>query len=150
MTWWWWTVLGLVLLGGEVVTPGGFFALFFGLSAIMVGTLEGLGVVLQPWSQWALFSGLAVLMVALFRRPLQRMAEPVLGAPDVDKMIGEIATLVEDVAPGGIAKAELRGTSWSVKNDDSRALSCGERTRVVRVEGLTLWVRAESPAGGEA
>lgn len=149
MTWWWWTVLGLVLLGVEVVTPGGFFALFFGLSAILVGALEGVGVILQPWSQWALFSGLAVLMVALFRRPLQKMAQPTRGT-HVDKMIGEIATLVDDVAPGGIGKAELRGTSWSVKNDDRRALSRGERTRVVRVDGLTLWVRAESPAGGEA
>ncbi len=147
MNWWWWTALGLVLLGVEVLTPGGFFALFFGLSAILVGTLEGVGVIDQPWAQWALFSGLAVVLVAFVRAPLQRMTMPPAGT---GQLIGEVATLIEDVAPGGIAKAELRGTSWSVKNDDRRPLVRGERTRVVRVDGLTLWVRAEAPAGGEA
>jgi membrane protein implicated in regulation of membrane protease activity len=38
-------VLGLALLGAEMTTPGGFYILFFGLSALLVGTLAGLEVV---------------------------------------------------------------------------------------------------------
>ena len=30
MTWWLWILLGLVLLGLELSTPGGFFIAFFG------------------------------------------------------------------------------------------------------------------------
>jgi len=34
MVWWLWVLLGLGLLTFEVLTPGGFFALFFGLAAL--------------------------------------------------------------------------------------------------------------------
>ena len=30
MEWWIWVVLGLALLLGEILTPGGFYLLFFG------------------------------------------------------------------------------------------------------------------------
>ena len=147
MTWWWWTVVGLVLLAVELVTPGGFFALFFGISALLVGALEGVGVPLLPWLQWCLFSLFAVGMLAGFRRPLQRLVQPNGRGGEVDRLTNEVATLLEDVVPGGIGKAELRGTSWTIKNDDGRQLTQGERVRVVRVDGWTLWVRAQTPAG---
>ena len=38
MIWWYWMLVGLVLLGAEMVTPGGFYILFFGLAALVVGT----------------------------------------------------------------------------------------------------------------
>jgi inner membrane protein len=44
MEWWIWIVLGLVLLLGEVVTPGGFYILFFGIGAIFVGILAGFNI----------------------------------------------------------------------------------------------------------
>ena len=31
MAWWIWAFLGLILLGVEITTPGGFYILFFGL-----------------------------------------------------------------------------------------------------------------------
>jgi membrane protein implicated in regulation of membrane protease activity len=34
MEWWIWILLGLVLLLGEIVTPGGFYILFFGVGAV--------------------------------------------------------------------------------------------------------------------
>jgi len=50
------------------------------------------------------------------------------------------AILLEDVAPGVVGKGELRGTTWSVRTEGARTLRRGERVRVVRVDGLTLWV----------
>jgi inner membrane protein len=44
MAWWIWIVLGLVLLLGEMLTPGGFYILFFGIGAIIVGILAGFNV----------------------------------------------------------------------------------------------------------
>ena len=34
MLWWYWLLLGLLLLGAEMMTPGGFYILFFGLAEI--------------------------------------------------------------------------------------------------------------------
>ncbi len=40
-------------------------------------------------------------------------------------------------------KAELRGVPWSARAASGIALRKGQRCRVERVDGLTLWVRAE-------
>jgi membrane protein implicated in regulation of membrane protease activity len=61
----------------------------------------------------------------------------------VDAIVGEEVVLLDDLAAGGEAKAELRGVPWSARIASGIALRKGQRARVERVEGLTLWVRAE-------
>src|SRR5262249_34423523 len=144
MTWWLWILLGLVLLGLEMATPGGFFIAFFGGGALLVGILTGIGVVGPIWLQWLLFSVLSIVFLLVFRKPLlewMKKREP--QRPPVDAIEGQTAVLTEDLAAGGVGKAELRGTSWSVRSREGRALTRGQRCRVERVDGLTLWVRAE-------
>ncbi len=65
------------------------------------------------------------------------------GGKRVDRFEDEAAVVLEEVAPGGVGKAELRGTSWSARTAGAAALARGQRCRVERVEGLTLWLRAE-------
>jgi membrane protein implicated in regulation of membrane protease activity len=48
---------------------------------------------------------------------------------------------MDDLAPGAVGKAELRGTTWTAQNADDRPLARGQRCRVARVEGLTLLIR---------
>jgi membrane protein implicated in regulation of membrane protease activity len=144
--WWLWLLLGLVLLGVEMLTPGGFYFLFFGVAALVVGFLAGLGVGGPVWAQIVVFSVLSVASLALLRPYLLRWARSGERPDPVDTLEGESAVLAEDLAPGAYGKAELRGTSWTVVNRDQRPLTRGQRVRVVRVDGLTLWV--EAPEGG--
>jgi membrane protein implicated in regulation of membrane protease activity len=37
----------------------------------------------------------------------------------------------------------MRGTSWSARNIGEKSLARGERCKVERVEGLTIYVRTE-------
>ena len=144
MAWWMWVLGGFVLLGLELGTPGGFFLAFFGVAALVVGGLAAAGMVEAVWAQWLLFSVLSVLSVLLFRKPLldwMKKREPV--RPAVDSLVGEAAILTEDLPAGGVGKAELRGTSWSVRARSGAAIARGRRCLVEEVEGLTLWVKAE-------
>ena len=144
MIWWYWMVLGLALLGAEMTTPGGFYILFFGLAALIVGTLVGLNLVQTDWLQWLLFSIIAVGSLLLFRGPLlARINDERKGQPDIDSMVGETAIPLEALAVGDTGKAELRGTTWTVKNVGSSRLHKGQRGKVTRVEGLTLWITSE-------
>ena len=143
MIWWVWLLIGLGLLALEMATPGGFYVLFFGIAALLVGALGGLGWVERPIAQWVLFSTLSIASLALFRRRLQAMFSSASKRDAIDNLQGEVAVLAEDLAPGAIGKAELRGTAWSARNIDSRALRAGARCRVERAEGLTLLVRGE-------
>ena len=144
MIWWYWMILGLALLGAEMTTPGGFYILFFGLSALVVGTLTGLQVVQADWLQWLLFSVIAVGSLLLFRGPLLAMlGNKRIGQLDVDSMIGEVAIPLEAIAAGATGKAELRGTTWTAKNVGVTAFSKGQQGKVTRVDGLTIWIMSE-------
>jgi membrane protein implicated in regulation of membrane protease activity len=142
MIWWYWIFLGLALAGAEMLSPGGFYLLFFGIASIIVGALAGMDVVTAAWLQWLLFSGLAVLSLLLLRGPLLRMAQS-QPAQEMDSMVGETAVLREDLPPGHTGKAELRGSTWSARNIGTVPLSSGQRATVAKVEGLTIFVTPE-------
>jgi membrane protein implicated in regulation of membrane protease activity len=61
----------------------------------------------------------------------------------VDNLVGETAVVLEDIAPGGVGKAEMRGASWTARTAGAATLSRGQRCRVERIEGLMLWLRPE-------
>ena len=149
MLWWYWMLLGLVLLAGEMLLPGGLFALFFGLAALVIGVLVGVGVKAPNWLQWLLFSILSIISLLFFRGSmLARLKIGQQTTPQIDTLVGEIVTLRDDLPPGAVGKAELRGTVWTVQNGAVEALGRGQRCRVQRVDGLTLWIGATEQQGG--
>jgi membrane protein implicated in regulation of membrane protease activity len=145
MEWWLWILVGIGLLAAEIVTPGGFFVLFFGVAALLVGALAVIGLGGPPALQWLLFSVLSVVSLLLFRRRLvERFTPATTGQLDeIDSLRGEVAIASEDLAPGALGKAELRGTIWTVKNVGDQPLRAGQRGRVDGKDGLTLFVRPE-------
>lgn len=143
MTWWLWVILGFVLMGLELFTPGGFYVLFFGAGALVVGILAGLGLAGPAWMEWLLFSVVSVLSLAVLRGPLLARMRARGPGPAIDGLVGEIAVPVEDLAPGAVGKVELRGTTWTAHNDDPVTLARGQRCRVTRVDGLMLGIAAE-------
>ena len=144
MIWWYWMLLGIVLLGAEMLTPGGFYILFFGLAALIVGSLTGLGFTQAEWLQWLLFSGVAILSLLVFRGPLLAWIKTRdKEMPTVDSMVGESAMLLEDLGPSGTGKVELHGSTWTAHNAGSALLKKGQRCKIERVEGLALWITAE-------
>jgi membrane protein implicated in regulation of membrane protease activity len=142
MLWWIWILLGLGLLVVEMATPGALFGLFFGLSAILVGGLVALGWGGSQGFQWILFSGIAILMLALLRSPLKARLSVDGTHKAVDSLIGNAGVILEAVPTGGVGKVEVRGSGWSARAVEG-SLAKGQRCRVDRVDGLTLWVRPE-------
>jgi membrane protein implicated in regulation of membrane protease activity len=144
MLWWLWLVLGLLLAGLELLTPGGFFLIFFGTAALAIGVLAGLDLAGPIWLQWLLFSVLSVVSLLFFRNPLlARIRSGTDAATPIDSLVGEIATPLEDISPDAIGRAELRGTTWTARNGDRVPVARGQRCLVQRVDGLMLWIRAE-------
>lgn len=142
MEWWIWLLLGLLLLLGELLTPGGFYIFFFGIGALVVGVLVGLNFAGPAWFQFILFSVVSVLALWLFREKLLQLSRA-RTTDAVDSLIGESAVALEEISANGVGKAEARGTSWTARNLGDQALARGERCKVERVEGLTIFVRAE-------
>jgi inner membrane protein len=142
MGWWLWVLVGFGLLVVETLTPGGFFFVFFGIAALVVGVLAALGASGPDWMEWLLFTVFSVAGISFFRRPLMRRFNLNQGKP-VDSLLGETAVALEEIPPGGVGKAELRGSAWSARNAGAVKLSPGQRCRVERIEGLSLSLRPE-------
>lgn len=147
LLWWHWIVVGLLLVLGEMASAGGFYVIFFGVAALLVGILAAFGIAGPAWMQLLLFSILSVTSLALFRARLLKWMQLDPQRPAVDPLIGEIGMALEEIIAGGVGRLELRGTAWSARNATSAALPRGTRCRVVRVEGLMLHVE---PEGGRS
>ena len=99
MVWWHWMVLGLVLLGLEILTLGGLGKFYFLYSLasrrLMVGAIVWVGLSEPHWLQWCLFAFFGIVSLFVLRRPLQNKMNGGETSDDpVDSMVGEVATAV--------------------------------------------------------
>jgi len=143
MVWWLWVLAGIALLAFEVATPGGLFALFFGVGALLTAPLAAMG--LSEAVQWFAFSVLSLVGLGTLRGPLMRRLQqkPPPSGEIAGELVGEQAVLLTDLPAGGEGRAELRGVPWTARAASGIPLEKGRRCRVERVDGLTLWLRAE-------
>ena len=140
MTWWAWMILGAVLFGAELVAiDAQFFLVFLGLSAAVVGLLSLFGLSLPEWGEWLIFAALSLVSMFTFRKALY---EKIRG--DVPGFRGGVeGNFVEvpaNLDPGQSTRAGFRGSTWTVVNDGQESIAGGMRARIVRSEGLTLYV----------
>jgi len=142
LTWWMWLIAGVVLLAIELLTPGGFFILFFGCGALVVGLLMLAGIEMSTAVQGLVFLAFSLVSLKLFRKPILERFQKSMPKGKVDSMEGETAVAMEDIPSHGIGKAELRGSSWNARNTGDEPIARQQRVRVIKVDGLTLEVRA--------
>lgn len=142
MPWWAWILSGLALLGLELLL-GSFYLLFLGLAAIIVGLMAMFGASGPFWLEWLLFIAFSAGLVLLLRKPLLGKFNIQNDSRDIDTLVGVAAITIESIPPGGIGKVEMRGTMWTAHNAGTVTLIPGQRCRVQRVEGLSLWVVPE-------
>jgi membrane protein implicated in regulation of membrane protease activity len=144
MPWWAWLVLGIGLLGVEMfVIDAQFYLVFVGLSAATVGLLGLVGVDLPSWLQWLVFSALALGAMFGLRQRLYDMIRKRGGQVDERLTIGDRVLIAARLEPGQSGRVDYRGSSWTARNVDSRAIEAGSEASIAAIDGLTLHVKAE-------
>ncbi len=142
MLWWQWMILGSVFLGAEIAVDAEFYLVFVGVSALLVGLLGTTSVALPTWGQWLLFAGISVANLVIFRAQIYQKIRGQV--PDrAEGVDGEIALVSEDIPPGEMGSAKLRGAVWQARNIGSESLAAGSRAIVQGTNGLVLELRAE-------
>ena len=142
---WSWVILGLILLGLEILAPGIFF-LWPGAAALAIGAISlvvwGAGADLWTWQVQVLgFLVLSVVLAYAGRSWLVRNEkdsdEPLLNNR-VAQLVGRTATLDEPIADG-VGHVRLGDTLWRVKGPD---LPAGEKVRILGGNSDRLEVEA--------
>lgn len=143
MVWWQWMVIGGILLGAEMFAiDAQFYLVFIGVSAALVGLAGLFGIEMALWMQLLVFGALSLISMFTFRR---RLYEMIRGNVEGfrDSLAGDSVQVKEDLAVGSETRLEYRGTKWTVRNSGSAPISGGSRAKVVKVDGLTLYIEAE-------
>lgn len=133
--------LGIGLLAAEMVTPtagalgiGGVIAFVVGSVMLMntgvAGYRVNLGIIGGIALSAVLFLALIARLVLRSRHARQSMGDSAL--------LNEEAELLEPLSAGGEAWARVHGERWRVRSES--ALPAGAHARIVRREGLLIWV----------
>lgn len=136
-----WLVVGLLLLGAEVVT-GTFVLLMLGGGALAAAGAAALGAGV-PGSA-AVFALVSVLLLA-GRSPLRRRLEhAVPHTPSrAEALVGGSATVLARV-DGHAGRVRIGDDEWSARAfDGAQVIEVGERVTVVEIAGATALVLAE-------
>lgn len=137
---WNWLIVGLLLIGVEVLAPG-VFMLWLGVAALLVGLLS-FAVDLHWQTQILLFAVFAAAAVPVWRRLARRSkaetSNPFLNRRS-DALVGRVFTLEKPIQDGS-GTVRIDDTIWRVTGPDTPA---GSRIRVVKADGAMLTVAAE-------
>jgi membrane-bound serine protease (ClpP class) len=132
-------ILGTVLVVAEAFVPsfgtlgvGGLIAFVMGSIMLFDTSVPGFEVAMPIIGGIAFVAGLLLCgMVWMFARSRRR---PVVTG--VEQIVGSTAEALADFSERGIVR--LGGETWNART--SAPLRAGQRARVVRVDGLELWV----------
>ena len=145
MPWWGWIAVGAILLVAEMTFVDlEFYLVLLGASALIVGLLELSGLDLLAWQQWVVFAGLSIGSLVFFRRRVYSMLRPSAGHEIAEGVEGQLATAIDEIAPGARGAVSMRGTTWTARNLGASPIAAGARCRVARAHGLELEIRPES------
>lgn len=136
-----WWILALVLVAAEMILPG-YFLLWIGIAAALMGILTFLLPTLGMLGQAILFGLLAVATCAIywrFIRPLaeQRNDQPLLNQRG-QQLVGRHFTLAAPIVDGR-GRIPVGDGWWLAEGPD---LPAGSEVEVVAIEGATLKIRA--------
>lgn len=135
---WSWIVLGLLLIGGEMLAPG-VFLIWLGLAALVTGV--AVGATGMVWQGAALvFAALCIVSVLAGRGLTRRRGDEPDAATGLNdrgrQLIGKVFRL-DATMTGGEGRIRVGDSSWRITGPE---LLAGAQVRVVRVEGATLVV----------
>ena len=136
-THWFWLSLGLLLGVAEMVAPG-FFLMWLGLAALIVGGLDYFLPITVAY-QVAMFAILSVLTVFAGKRFLKDNPIETEDAKLNDRgarLTGEIVTVVEAII-NGHGRVKVGDSTWSARGVDA---AIGSRLRVTGADGTVLLV----------
>jgi inner membrane protein len=139
--WWYWIIFGILLLLAEAATPGGFYLLFIGIAALIVGALNPL--IGTPWIEFSVFAALSALLIIFLRHPLVEKVRRATPHADVREFIGESARVIEAIPSGKEGKVEVRGSVWRARNDGQKDLSANDMCTITAREGIVFIIKSK-------
>ncbi|MEG0780792.1 MAG: NfeD family protein [Oscillospiraceae bacterium] len=133
-----WIWLGAIVLFGclEAATAG-LTSIWFvaGSIAALIAAILGAHFAVQI----VLFVVVSILMLAITRPLVKKWTGGTKIATNADRALGAVARVTEEISSTGGA-VYIDGKTWTARTASADVLPVGETVRVLRIEGVTLFV----------
>ncbi|HET8641674.1 MAG TPA: NfeD family protein [Pseudonocardiaceae bacterium] len=128
-----WLIVGVLLIGAEVVTLTAALGLL-GVAALITSLAAAVG--LPPPLQLLVFTIVSVIAIVLVRPVARRhMQRPQLERFGVDALIGKKAHVVQEVT-GDAGRVRIDGEEWTARAfDESLVIPAGATVDVMAIRG---------------
>lgn len=143
VVWWYWIILGICLIGLELVVPS-FTIIWFGLGALLVGLLSALFHGIPVSVQLFLWTVASVCFTVLWFRYLKPKNDRSRAGMSKEGIVGETGMIIRGTTDSygrGTVRfriAVLGADEWPCFSDQQ--LNVGDTVRVVDIEGQILKV----------
>jgi membrane protein implicated in regulation of membrane protease activity len=141
-----WTLIGVLLILSELALPG-VIAVFFGLSALLVGLLLFLDVPIDTPAQILLFGilGAALLLLARHRLKPWFRGQVATGGVGSEVLPNGTRAIAQTDFDQGLGVVSLNGVRWNAESPDP--IRAGDPVWLTGRRGLVLQVSAAPPKG---
>jgi len=142
--WYQWAILGVTLVGAELLVPA-FVLVWFGLGALIVAALVSLFPDVGLIGELLVWIVSSTVMVFLWFKLFKPSQHKSLAGRSQAQAVGEVGLMVTDVAP--FQKGQIRFQTPLIGSDvweciADEPIKAGERAKVVDVEGSIVKVTA--------
>lgn len=139
-----WIIIGFIFCIGEILTPGMFFQLIFGIAAFLTAILSYYHV--APQWQWLAFLVLSILLFFILRKHIRFSPDKTSIQSNADSLIGKEVKVKQTIEPNSIkGRIEIYGEEWIAITRDKIPIQAGETVIVKEISGTKMIVeRGES------
>jgi len=135
-------IAAIVIFGVAEAMTAGLVSIWF-----VIGSVAGLITAVcggKIWLQVVVFFVVSIAALIATRPLVARMSKKDNVATNADRVLGDLARVTEDIdntVPTGAVYID--GKTWSARSADGTVIKAGRMVRVVRMEGVRLFVAPE-------
>ena len=108
-----WVILAVLCFLGELLT-GGFFLLWFGVSAAVAAIISYIGF--DPLIQFTVFIILSLVLLAVSRPFARKISRGSTRKAASDRLIGKDAVVIKEIQPPMDGMVKVDGDVWKAKS----------------------------------
>ena len=138
MSWLW--LGGVVLFGAVEAATAGLVSIWFAAGAVagLIAAWLGTGVAAQV----VLFAVVSAAALAVTRPLVRRYAAGKAVPTNLDRVLGDTGRVTETIDNARSAGAVyVDGKTWTARSDDGAVIPQGTTVKILRMEGVKLFVR---------
>lgn len=131
-------VVGAILALSEAIIPG-FVVLPLGIGFILTA-----GVAAVTNNLFVVVPAAGVFQLVSFfltRKYMKHLLDTPKKKTTAEGMIGQEATITEDIPPGGHGYVKLYGDLWMARSYNETVLPAGSKVTIKKIDGNKVWVQ---------